>query len=98
MRYLFESVGCRVEVASDGKEAVDVAPKFEPELVVLDIEMPVLDGCRAATMLRKQAWPARTIFVAYMALTGRQIVERSRRAAFTNTSASLRRPVRGTRA
>ena len=82
MRCLFESMDCRVEVANDGKEAVDVAPQFEPELVVLDIEMPVLDGCQAAMKLRQQAWAARTIFVAYTALTGRQIVERIKKCGF----------------
>src|SRR5690349_23763068 len=82
MRSLFETIGCRVEIASDGKEAVDIAPKFEPELVVLDIEMPVLDGCETAKTLRGQAWSAGTIFVAYTALAGRQIVERIKKCGF----------------
>jgi len=82
MQCLFESIGCCVEVANDGQEAVNVAPKLEPELVVMDIDMPVLDGCEAAKTLRQQAWSVGTIFVAYTALTGRQIVERVKKCGF----------------
>lgn len=82
MRCLFESLGCDVKVANDGKEAVDVAPRFEPELLVLDVDMPKMDGCEAARTLRQQAWAAGAIFVACTALTGRQIVERIRKCGF----------------
>jgi len=82
MRYLFQSLGCDVQVASDGAEAVAVAPKFEPELVVLDVDMPAMDGCEAASTLRQQAWAAGAIFVAHTAATGRQIVERIKRSGF----------------
>ena len=82
MRYLFQSLGCDVEVASDGREAVEVAPKFEPELVVLDIEMPEMDGCQAARTLRQQAWAVGAVFVAYTAATGRQICDRIKKSGF----------------
>jgi len=82
MRYLFETMGCLVKAANNGKEAIEVAPKFEPELVVLDVDMPVLDGCEAAKTLRQQAWSVGSIFVAYTAKTGRQTVESIRKCGF----------------
>ena len=82
MRCLFQSLGCDVQVANDGREAIEVAPKFEPELVVLDIEMPKLDGCQAARTLRQQAWAVGAIFVAYTGATGCQIVDRIKKSGF----------------
>ena len=33
-----------VATASNGKQALDIFPKFEPDVVILDIEMPAMDG------------------------------------------------------
>ena len=33
--------------ASNGREAVDVAPRVRPDVVVMDIRMPVMDGVEA---------------------------------------------------
>jgi len=41
--------------ARDGREAVKLAEEVEPDAVVLDIEMPVLDGVEAARQLRAAA-------------------------------------------
>ena len=41
--------------AADGVEAVAAARRLRPDVVVMDIRMPVLDGSR-----RPCAWPART--------------------------------------
>lgn len=82
MGHLFQSLGCDVRVANDGREAIDVAPRFEPELVVLDIEMPKIDGCQAARTLRQQAWAIGAIFVAYTGATGRQIADRIKKSGF----------------
>jgi len=48
------STEARIEVvgrASDGGEAVELARRLQPDLVVLDISMPVLDGFEAAAAL-----------------------------------------------
>ena len=41
--------------AHDGQEAIDLAEEVEPDAVVLDIEMPVVDGVEAASRLRAAA-------------------------------------------
>ena len=48
----FELVGC----VGDGKSLVEAALKMRPDLVILDIGMPVLNGIDAAKQIRK-VWP-----------------------------------------
>jgi len=50
-RKLFTDSGWRVLEAKNGQEAVQVADEFSPNVVVLDISMPVMDGIRAARIL-----------------------------------------------
>jgi DNA-binding NarL/FixJ family response regulator len=42
--------------ASNGQEAVEVAAKIQPDVVLMDVRMPILDGVRATNLL-KQALP-----------------------------------------
>lgn len=51
-----------VAEASDGREAIDVAQAERPDLVVLDLAMPVMDGLEALPHLRRTV-PAATIVV-----------------------------------
>jgi DNA-binding NarL/FixJ family response regulator len=41
--------------ASDGLEAVELAVKLRPQVIVMDYAMPALDGCQAAIEIRRQA-------------------------------------------
>ena len=43
--------------ATDGLEAVRLAEALQPEVVLMDLEMPVLDGYEAARQI-KSRWPA----------------------------------------
>lgn len=45
------SRGCRVYTASDGQAAVDKATALSPDLIVLDLAMPKLDGWEAIRLL-----------------------------------------------
>ncbi len=51
-RGLLEALGYEVDVASNGEHAIAHCRTTPPELVVMDINMPVLDGMQAATRLR----------------------------------------------
>src|SRR6266516_182177 len=50
-----------VESAADGEEALAVARTFDPDLVVLDLNMPVLDGFSVTRQLR--TWSSVPILV-----------------------------------
>ena len=43
----------QVGVAYDGREGVKMAKKFMPDLIILDIVMPVMDGFKTLEMLKK---------------------------------------------
>lgn len=50
--FLLESAGCAVVHAPDGARGVALATEARPALVVLDIQMPEMDGYEVATRLR----------------------------------------------
>jgi signal transduction histidine kinase len=74
--------GHEVYCASDGEEALALADERRPEIVVLDVGMPKLDGCEVARRIRAESWGRGAVLVA---LTGwGQDVDRvrSREAGF----------------
>ena len=64
---LLRTLGWEVEVARDGEEAVIAAGRYHPDLVLMDIGMPRLDGYAACRRIREQPWGAPMTIVA---LTG----------------------------
>jgi CheY-like chemotaxis protein len=50
---LLEMSGYRVLEAEDGREAVEVAEKECPDVVLMDLQMPVLDGFTATSLIRR---------------------------------------------
>ena len=53
MRETLAEAGFNVAVAESGSEAIDVCSEFKPDLVLLDINMPVMDGITACAEIRK---------------------------------------------
>ncbi len=52
-----------VAVASDGLEAVQKAQELQPDLILLDIRLPHLDGIAAACQIRKVAPDSKILFL-----------------------------------
>ena len=54
--------GCEVVgLAADGREAVDVVRRARPDVVLMDIRMPVLDGIAATARITAEALPVRVL-------------------------------------
>lgn len=57
-------LGHEVRVVYDGQAAVSVARIFHPDMALLDVGMPKIDGCAAARTLRGEPWAASLLLVA----------------------------------
>jgi signal transduction histidine kinase len=64
MGMLLRLMGNDVRIASDGLDAVEQAAAFQPDIVLMDIGMPRLDGYEAARRIRNQPWSRDTLLVA----------------------------------
>jgi AmiR/NasT family two-component response regulator len=63
--------------AGDGQTAVDMANELRPELVILDVKMPVLDGIAAAEQIARNRIAPVVILTAF---SQRDLVEKAREA------------------
>src|ERR1044072_103484 len=53
MRQMLEIQGCRVVEASNGQEAIELSQRGGLDLVLMDLNMPVLDGFNATLRIRE---------------------------------------------
>ena len=75
-------LGHEVRTASNGAEALATAAAFRPDLAILDIGMPELDGYEVARRIRKSAWGHEMRLVALTGWGQRRDVDRSTAAGF----------------
>jgi len=84
------AIGHEVRLAGDGPSALDVAAEFEPEVVLLDIGLPGMDGYEVARRLRARKESAGVVLVA---LTGYGQEEDRRRAQDAGFDHHLVKPI-----
>lgn len=53
LKYNLESEGYIVKTASSGKEGLDIASEYDPDLILIDIMMPEIDGIETCRKLRE---------------------------------------------
>jgi CheY-like chemotaxis protein len=61
---LLRSAGCSVDLAYDGEEAVRVVPTVRPDVVLLDLGLPKLDGYQVAERIRADRSNVKSLIIA----------------------------------
>jgi CheY-like chemotaxis protein len=81
--------GFRVELAVDGVEAVEMAARLKPDVIVMDLSMPRLDGWGATRQIKSAP---DTSAIPVIALTGNAATESRARAEAAGCSGYLTKP------
>ena len=93
IRGMLGKLGLKADIASNGKEALELASKTRYDLILMDCEMPEMDGFEATRMIReheqKQDLPA----VPIVALTAHILREHKDRSLAAGMNAHLPKPV-----
>lgn len=83
-------LGYQVIEAQDGVEAVDLARSTQPDLILMDISIPRMDGWEATRILRGDP---RTSAIPIVALTAHALADDRERAAEVGFSSYLAKPI-----
>lgn len=55
-RMKFEADGFDVQLANNGERGVELVEAFRPDLILMDLQMPEMNGATALALIRKQPW------------------------------------------
>ncbi len=77
-----ELYGAQARVARDGLEALTVGASFLPDVVLMDISMPQMDGYEAARRLRAEPWGKNVVLIALTGWGRQGDIEAARKAGF----------------
>ena len=90
MRLALEDRGYRIIEAADGAQAVEVAERERPEIILMDLQLPVLDGLAATERIRAIPELSETIIVA---VTAHQEADYRARALAVGCNAFVSKPI-----
>ncbi|MFL6335993.1 MAG: response regulator [Pyrinomonadaceae bacterium] len=90
MRLALERKGYHILEASDGAQAVKVAERVRPEVILMDLNLPVLDGFGAAERIRTNPELKEAIIVA---VTAHQDPDLRARALAAGCNAFVTKPI-----
>jgi signal transduction histidine kinase len=82
MSLLLQLASHDVRTAHDGAEALAVATTFKPQIVLLDLGMPTMDGYETARQMRTQSWGQRAMLIALTGWGQQQDRHRTAEAGF----------------
>jgi CheY-like chemotaxis protein len=89
---LLRLMGNDIRTAHDGLEAVEEAKKFQPDLILLDISLPMMNGYEVAQKIRQQSWGKGIVLIAMTGWGQEEDRCRSKEAGFDH---HLVKPVEG---
>ena len=78
LKQMLENLGYEVVAeASDGQQAVDLARETHPDVCILDVKMPVMDGIEAVTIITEENIAPAILLTAY---SDKELVDRAKAA------------------
>jgi CheY-like chemotaxis protein len=90
MRLLLTRLGHEVQVAHTGREGIEAARRFDPQVVLCDIGLPDLDGFAVASALRQESVTGGAYLIA---LSGYGQAEYQRKALEAGFNIHLTKPI-----
>ncbi|MDT5159213.1 MAG: hypothetical protein QOC99_4015 [Acidobacteriota bacterium] len=90
MRLALEHKGYHILEASDGESAVEVAERERPDVVLMDLNLPVLDGLAATERIRANPELRDTVIIA---VTAHQDQDNRARALASGCNAFITKPI-----
>ena len=88
--FRLQRLGFEVLVASNGKEAIETASQAKPDVILMDLRMPVMDGWEATRAIRQTEWGKDLPVVA---ITAHAMEEDRRRALTAGCNEFIPKPV-----
>lgn len=82
LQMMVEMLGHQVNLAFDGQQAVEAAEKYRPDIVLMDIGMPIMTGNEAARCIRQQPWGRDMLLIAITGWGQEEDRRRTREAGF----------------
>ncbi|RYG49003.1 PAS domain S-box protein [bacterium] len=89
---LLERLGCTVVEAGDGQEAVDILARHDFEVVLMDVQMPRLDGLKATQTIRRRETSGRRVPI--IAMTAHALEGDRERCMAAGMDDYLSKPIR----
>lgn len=90
MRLALEDRGYRILEAADGAQAVEVAARERPDIILMDLQLPVMDGLAATERIRANPDLSEVVIVA---VTAHQEADYRARALAAGCNAFVSKPI-----
>ena len=84
MAKLLKLSGHETRVALNGEDAMDVAREYQPEVMLLDIGLPGMDGYELAFSIRREEWSKDSVLIAVSGYGETNARDRSKKAGFNH--------------
>jgi len=77
---ILKDSGYKVLIAKNGREGVALAKKHNPNLVIMDVEMPVMNGIDATIQIKSEPQTAQTPVIFFTSLSSEEDIARAKQA------------------
>jgi len=90
---LLEKMGCHVKLAEDGQEAVEALNRHDYDIVLMDVEMPGMNGIEATRLIRDPGSGCRNPDIPIIALTAHAMWGDEQRCLHSGMDGYVPKPV-----